>query len=71
MDILLLFWKMMTSHEYQGFNIILAHAREEAKNEVTIASNIFIYEPLKCTWSIYIVQVVNINSSFYYELVLR
>jgi len=24
----------MTSYEHQGFNIILAHAREEAKNEV-------------------------------------
>jgi len=28
-----LFWKMMTSHEYQGFNIILAQERDEAKNE--------------------------------------
>jgi len=39
-----LFWKMMTSHVYQGFNIILAHAREEAKNEVR--SKIFIYDKL-------------------------
>ena len=34
--------KMMTSHQYQGFNIILAHAREVAKNEVR--GNIFIYD---------------------------
>jgi len=67
--IFFLFWKMMTSHEYQGFNIILAQAREEAKNEVR--SKIFIYEPLKCMWSIYIVHAVNINTSFFYELVLR
>jgi len=52
---------MMTSHQYQGFYIILAHAREEAKNEVR--SKIFIYEPLKCTWSIYIVHAVNINTT--------
>ena len=52
----------MTSHEYQGFNIILAHAREEAKNEVR--SKIFIYgQLLKCTWSIYIVHVLNINTT--------
>jgi len=38
-----LFWEMMTSHQYQGFNIILAHAREEAKNEVS-PSKIFIYD---------------------------
>ena len=37
-----LFWKMMTSYKYQGFNIILAHAREEAKNEAR--SKIFIYD---------------------------
>ena len=63
--IFFLFWKMMTSHEYQGstenemsphfllqgFNIILAHTREEAKNEVR--SKVFIYKPLRCTWSIY------------------
>jgi len=66
--IFFLFWKKMTSHEYQGFNIVLAHAREEAKNEVR--SKVFIYEPLKCTWSIYIVHVVNINTSFFCELVL-
>jgi len=59
----------MTSHEYQGFNIVLAHSREEAKNEVR--SEIFIYEPLKCTWTIYIVHVVNSNTSFFYGLVLR
>ena len=35
---------MMTSHVYQGFNIILSHAREEAKNEVS--SKIFIYDKL-------------------------
>jgi len=51
----------MTSHQYQGFNIILAHASEEVKNEVR--SEIFIYEPLKCTWSIYIVNVVNSNTT--------
>ena len=54
-----LFWKMMTSHQYQGFNIILAHAREEAKNEVR--SKIFIYDQL--LKSIYIVHVVNINTT--------
>ena len=56
-----LFWKMMTSHpiQYQGFNIILAHAREEAKNEVR--SKTFIYDQL--LKSIYIVHVVNINTS--------
>ena len=68
MDIFFLFWKMMTSHEYQGFNIVLAHTREEGKNEVR--SKIFIYDLLKCTWSIYIVHVVNINTSFFYGLVL-
>ena len=52
---------MMTSHEYQGFNIISAHAREEAKDKVR--SKIFIYELLKCTWSIYIVHVVNTNTT--------
>ena len=52
---------MMTSHpiQYQGFNIILAHAREEAKNEVR--SKTFIYDQL--LKSIYIVHVVNINTS--------
>ena len=49
----------MTSHEYQGFNITLAHAREEAKN--VVRSKIFIHEPLKYTWSIDIVHVVNMN----------
>ena len=62
----------MTSHQNtkDSISFNLAHAREEAKNEVR--SKIVIYDqPLKCTWSIYIVHVVNINITFFYELVLR
>ena len=53
-----LFWKMMTSHDYQGFNIIL---EEEAKKEMR--STIIIYDQLlKCTWAIHVLHVVNINT---------
>ena len=50
-------------------NDSISYGREETKNEVR--SKIFINESLKCMCSIYIVHVVNIYTSFFYELVLR
>ena len=73
MDNFFFLLEMMTSHEFQRFNIILAHAREKAKDEVR--SKILIYDQLlKCMLSIYIlvVHVVNINTySFFYQLVIH